>query len=101
MTKEALEDCRQKLREINEQEEKLSSFQRKAHRLAEETFYEIQSIVKKNAETNEPLQLARQELGKLEAGFLEEITYEKRKLTRQRQDYENLYRKLKLQLDDE
>ena len=100
MTREKeLDVCRRKLREIAEQEAKLATFQRKAQQLEEETYYDIQSIVRNISENNEPLQVTRQKLGNLKNDFLEEITYERRKLNRQRDELEALYRKL--QIEDE
>ena len=42
-TADELERCRRQLRELDEQEMLLASYQRKSQQLAEETYYNIQS----------------------------------------------------------
>ena len=49
------------------------------------------------AENQQPLQQARQALGRLEYDFSEEVSHAKRKLYRQREELEIKYRKLNAQ----
>lgn len=96
-----LDDCRRKLRSLDEQESELVSFQRKSQQLAEETVGELRWRIQKMGETNDPLQFARKEVGKLEQHFSEALAYEKRKLYREREETETTYRKLLSQKDTE
>ncbi len=45
-TADELERCRRQLRELDEQEMLLASYQRKSQQLAEETYYNIQSAIR-------------------------------------------------------
>ena len=96
-TADELERCRRQLRELDEQEMLLASYQRKSQQLAEETYYNIQSAIRMIAENQQPLQQARQALGRLEYDFSEEVSHAKRKLYRQREELEIKYRKLNAQ----
>ena len=98
-TKEQLEKYRKELRVLEEQEATLTSLQRKGQELAETTYSELVPIVNKFAETNEPLVFARQQFGKLEAEFLEEISHMKRKVSNQKEALEHSYRQLKQQTE--
>ncbi|MFZ8515582.1 hypothetical protein ACO1M0_14530, partial [Staphylococcus aureus] len=62
-TADELERCRRQLRELDEQEMLLASYQRESQQLAEETYYNIQSAIRMIAENQQPLQQARQALG--------------------------------------
>lgn len=93
-TADELERCRRQLRELDEQEMLLASYQRKSQQLAEETYYNIQSAIRMIAENQQPLQQA---LGRLEYDFSEEVSHAKRKLYRQREELEIKYRKLNAQ----
>ena len=64
-TADELERCRRQLRELDEQEMLLASYQRESQQLAEETYYNIQSAIRMIAENQQPLQQARQALGRL------------------------------------
>lgn len=102
MTIEAqLDDCRRKLRALDEQEAELASFQRKSQQVAEETVGELRCTLQKIGETNEPFQFARKEVGKLEQQFSEALAYEKKKIFREREETETTYRKLMNQRDEE
>lgn len=96
-TADELERCRRQLRELDEQEMLLASYQRKSQQLAEETYYNIQFAIRMIAENQQPLQQARQALGRLEYDFSEEVSHAKRKLYRQREELEIKYRKLNAQ----
>lgn len=52
------------------------------------------------AENQQPLQQARQALGRLEYDFSEEVGHTKRKLYRQREELETTYRKLNAQREN-
>ncbi|EGO8275212.1 hypothetical protein PMT97_09005 [Enterococcus faecalis] len=99
-TADELERCRRQLRELDEQEMLLASYQRKSQQLAEETYYNIQSAIRMIAENQQPLQQARQALGRLEYDFSEEVGHTKRKLYRQREELETTYRKLNAQREN-
>lgn len=96
-----LEDCRKKLRVLDEQEAELASFQRNSQQLAEETMGELRWTLQKTGEINDPLQFARKEVGRLEQQFSEALAYEKRKLYREREETETTYRQLMNQRDKE
>lgn len=100
MTKEhSLNICLTKLKELEYQEQQITTFQRKAHQVIEQAFGSVHAIT--NIHNNdEILHRARRELDKLERNFLDELIYEKRKLQIQKTELESEYRKLRFEIEN-
>lgn len=89
---QAFAEYQQIRRQLEEEEEELARFRRKGEQFTNETYAEMQWLVQRFGEDNEPLDRARHELSQLEGAFFSELDREKRNLSLKEEDAEQAYR---------
>lgn len=90
---QALAEYQQTRRQLENESDTLIRFRRQAEQATNDTYSEMQRMVQRFGESNEPMDWARRELSRLEEGFFSELDREKRALSVKEDEAEQVYRK--------
>ncbi|MDA9472329.1 hypothetical protein [Enterococcus sp. 5H] len=89
---QALVEYQHARQQIEEELDALMRFKRQAEQATNDTFAEMQQMVQRFGETNEPMDRARHELSRLEENFFSELDREKRAILLKEEEVEQVYR---------
>lgn len=90
---QALTEYQQTRRQLEEEADALIRFRRQGEQATNDVYSDVQHMVQRFGESNEPMEWVRRELSRLEEDFFSELDREKRALSLKEDEAEQVYRK--------